>query len=320
MVIKDQNEYLITGGSGTLGKALTKYLLKNKMPHGIRIYSRGEALQWDMRNELEQEFGKDIPVSFLIGDIRDKDRLKMACKNVDIVIHAGALKHVPVGEKDPLEMVKTNIVGSANVLEAAIANNVKKVMAISTDKAVEATTLYGATKFCAEKLFLNGNVYSGDNKTKFSVCRYGNVLGSRGSIIPLFRKQFSKTGKITITHKDMTRFWITIENAVKFILGAINDMDGGEMFIPVMGSAGVLDIAKAIVPGAETQDMGIRPGEKMHEILISSQESMKAHLDKFKNRYIISNKFVFRDKKSFEYRSDNNPNKLTIKEIQEMIK
>jgi len=312
-------EYLITGGSGTLGKAMTKYLLKNKNPRGIRIYSRGETLQWNMKNELEQEFGKSIPVSFLIGDVRDKDRLKMALKGVDICIHAAALKHIQVGEKDPLEAVKTNTVGSANVLEAAIERNVEKVMAISTDKAVEATTLYGATKFCSEKLFLNGNVYSGDDKTKFSVCRYGNVLGSRGSIIPLFKKQYKETGKITITHKDMTRFWITIENAVKFILGAVDDMKGGEMFIPVMGSAKVLDIAKAIVPDAVTVDMGIRPGEKMHEILISGQESKVSYKDKQKNRFIISNNFPFRNKKELEYRSDNNPDQLTVKQIQKMI-
>jgi len=318
----NKNEYLITGGTGSLGKALTNHLLKNNIAKGIRIFSRGETLQWEMKNELEQKFGKDIPISFLIGDIRDKSRLKMALKGVDICIHAAALKHIQVGEKDPMECIKTNVIGSSNVLEAAIANNVKKVMAISTDKAVEATTLYGATKFCSEKLFLNGNVYSGDNKTKFSVCRYGNVLGSRGSIVPLFRKQFAETGKITITHKDMTRFWITLENAVEFILHSIDDMQGKEMFIPQMASAKVTDIAKAIVPLAEFIETGIRPGEKMHEILINKEESKKS-TKQLSRGCIMSKRYAIKEglikKEPFEYTSNNNSWWLTTKDIQNMI-
>jgi UDP-N-acetylglucosamine 4,6-dehydratase/5-epimerase len=312
-------EYLITGGTGSLGKVLTKQFLKKDTTKGIRIFSRDELKQWEMRKSLKQEFGNDIPVSFLIGDIRDLPRLTMGAKRVDTIIHTAALKQVPVGENDPLEMVKTNVIGSSNVLEAAIANGVKRVMAISTDKAVMPINLYGATKLCSEKLFLNGNVYSGDEKTRFSVCRYGNVLGSRGSVVPLFKKQFAETGKITVTHEDMTRFWITLDSAVKFILRAIDDMEGNEIFIPMMGSAKITDIAKAIVPKAEIVDIGIRPGEKLHEILIANEESLKAHRDNFGKRFIISNKFVFRDKESFEYTSNGNDLWLSKNDIIKMI-
>ncbi len=319
----NKKEYLITGATGSLGKALTNNLLENNIAKGVRIFSRDELKQWEMRKNFEQKFGKDMPVSFLIGDIRDEKRIKMACKGVDILIHAAALKQVPVGEKNPEEMIKTNILGSSNVLHAALENNVKKLMAISTDKACMPINLYGGTKFCSEKLFINGNTYAAGRDPKISVCRYGNVLGSRGSIVPLFRKQFAETGKITITHKDMTRFWITLKNAVEFILHSIDDMQGGEMFIPQMASAKVTDIAKAIVPDAKFIETGIRPGEKLHEILINEEESKKS-AGQLSRGCIMSRRYVIKDdivieKEPFEYRSDNNSWWLTTKNIQDMI-
>jgi len=285
-------EVLITGGTGTLGKALTKKLLKEYPIKGIRIYSRDEAKQDAFKWELD-EFGNPEKVSFLIGDVRDKERLSMAMRNVNIVIHTAAMKQVPACEYNPIEAIKTNIEGAVNVVSVAIDNNVEKVMNIATDKGVYPINFYGYTKAVAEKLFTFANVYS-PLFTKFSSCRYGNVLGSRGSIIPLFKKQFEEKGFITITHKDMTRFWISLNRVVQFVLDRIEDAQGGEIFAPIMKSMSVIDLAKLIVPNATFKDIGIRDGEKLHECLISKEEMERTDIKLEKNKdsdYFIITKY-----------------------------
>ena len=281
--LKDK-EILITGGTGSLGKELTKQLIQDHNPRGIRIFSRGELEQWRMSqeiNRLRNDLGKTTPVAFLVGDVRDAKRLKRAMEGVDIVIHAAALKQVPSCEDNPLEAVQTNIHGAENVLNAALDCGVKKVMNVSTDKAVKPVNLYGATKLAAEKLFINGNVYSGRKGTIFSCCRYGNVLGSRGSVAHVFKEQIDSGQPITITHKAMTRFWITIPRVAQFILARLDDMKGGEIFVPKMKSMGLYEMACAMAGWNAIsfknrtdvfQVTGIRQGEKLHEILFCEEE------------------------------------------------
>ena len=312
--MNSEKEILITGGTGSLGKALTKVLLEEYGPKGIRIFSRDELKQWEMRTELQQKY-KKLPVSFLVGDVRDRKRLELATKGVHIIIHAAALKQIPSCEANPLEAINTNIIGAQNVLMVALENKVEKVLAISSDKACYPINLYGATKLASEKLFIQGNAYSGGRNPRFSCVRYGNVVGSRGSIVPLFKKQYSETGKITITDEHMTRFWITLSQVSHFILQAIEDMKGEEIFIPKMASATVLEIAKGICPDAEIEIVGIRPGEKLHETLITKEESL--HTEIKGNRFEIANSTA--NLKSFEYRSDNNPHWLTQEQIKEMV-
>lgn len=297
-------EILITGGTGTLGKALTKKLLKEYPIKGIRIYSRDEAKQDAFKWELD-EFGNPEKVSFLIGDVRDKERLSMAMRNVNIVIHTAAMKQVPACEYNPIEAVKTNIDGAVNVVNAAIDNSVEKVMNIATDKGVYPINFYGCTKAVAEKLFTFANVYS-PLFTKFSSCRYGNVLGSRGSIIPLFKKQFEEKKFITITHKDMTRFWISLNQVVQFVLDRVEEAQGGEIFAPIMKSMSVVDLAKLIVPNAQFKDIGIRDGEKLHECLVSKEEMGKTliHNNKLFDYFEIR-KYEWSNKQTMsEYSSD----------------
>ena len=310
-------EVLISGGTGSLGKALTKILLECFHPKGIRIFSRDEFKQWEMRNELNKTFPK-APVAFLIGDIRDRKRLELATKRVDIFIHASALKQVPSCEDNPLETIQTNIIGAQNVIYASLENNIKKVIGISSDKAVSPINLYGATKMCAEKLFIGSHVYGGDKGPKFSIVRYGNVIGSRGSIVPLFKKQHAETGKITITDKRMTRFWITLEEVSRFILQAIEDMKGSEIFIPRMPSATVLTIARAVCPDSKIEFIGIRPGEKLHESLITKEESIRTTSNMGKNRFEIRTN-VNLPSDEFEYTSINNTQWLTVEQIRKMI-
>ena len=313
-------EIFLSGGSGSLGQAITKLLLENYKVKGVRIFSRGELLQWEMRNNFNQKY-PGAPISYLIGDILNRKRVEMATREVDIIIHCAALKQVPVGEDNPLEVINTNIVGSQNILYAALENKVEKVMAISTDKACLPTNLYGATKMCAEKLFIQAGTYSGGRNTRFSVIRYGNVLGSRGSVIPLFIKQYADNKKITVTHKKMTRFWITLNRVAQFIVDSISEMQGEEIFIPKMGSATIDTIAKAVVPKAIIQYTGIRPGEKLHETLITAEESVKIAPPDIGNplsRYKITNKIV-QGIPPFEYRSDTNDKWLSIEDIKEML-
>lgn len=308
-------EVLITGGTGSLGSTLVRKIAKKEVK-GIRVFSRDELKQWKLKNELEQEnFDKNI--SFLIGDIRDEDRLEMATRGVDIIIHTAAMKQVPACEYNPLEAIKTNINGAQNILNVAIKNKVQKVMNVSTDKAVYPVNLYGATKLCAEKLFINGNVYSPILGTRFSCCRYGNVLGSRGSIIPLFKKQNAENGSITITDNRMTRFWITMCEVTNFIIESIERMAGGEIFIPKMPSASVLEIAGIVAPQAIIKPIGIRDGEKLHEVLITKEESkFTAEYDDY---FEITS---LNDTPStvFEYASNTNQQKLTPKQIEEIKK
>lgn len=276
---------LLTGGTGSFGQKFTEVLLKEYKPKSIRIYSRGELLQVQM----DQHF-RDSRLRFFIGDVRDLSRLNRAMSGVDIVVHAAALKHVPACEYNPLEAVKTNIEGTANVINAAIDNEIPKVMVISTDKAVHPVNLYGATKMVAEKLAIQGNAYAGDRRTRISCVRYGNVIGSRGSVIPLFKEQM-KSGLLTITDKRMTRFWITLDYGVHFVIQCVERMKGGEIFIPKIPSMKVLDLANAIAPRAEKKITGIRPGEKLHEVLLTEDEAR--HTREYDDLFIVEPEQTF---------------------------
>jgi UDP-N-acetylglucosamine 4,6-dehydratase len=259
---------LVTGGTGSFGKKFVEIMLREYHPSKIIIYSRDELKQHEMRNS-----GFDHPsLRYFIGDVRDKDRLRRAFHGVNIVVHAAALKQVPACEYNPMEAIKTNILGSSNVIDAALDMGVEKVMALSTDKAVNPVNLYGATKLSAEKLFVQSNAYVGSGATRFSCVRYGNVVGSRGSVVPVFLRQ-RQNGAITITDERMTRFWISLEQGVRFVIRCIEQMYGGEVFVPKIPSMKVIDLARAVAPNAEIAIIGIRPGEKLHEVLISEDEA-----------------------------------------------
>ncbi len=262
---------LVTGGTGSFGQAFVTRRLERDPRCTIRIYSRDELKQYDMA----RAFGNDPRLRFFIGDVRDAPRLARAMDGVDVVVHAAALKHVPICEFNPAEAVKTNVEGAQNVVDAAIDAGVSKVVALSTDKAVNPVNLYGATKLCAEKIFVHGNVYCGDRSSKISCVRYGNVMGSRGSVIPLFRKQ-ARTGVLTVTDRRMSRFWLSLEQAVDFVELALSEMEGGEIFVPKIPSMRVVDLARAISAKARIEEVGVRPGEKLHEILMTGEESARA--------------------------------------------
>lgn len=312
---------LITGGTGSFGRAFIKRLLNRSFDGTLRIYSRDEYKQHNVR----REFRDDKRLRFLIGDIRDLERLGRAMKNVDLVIHAAALKHVPILEYNPFEAVKTNIIGTQNVIEAALDANVKKALLISSDKAVSPVNLYGSTKLVSEKLFVQANSYRGKVGTIFSVVRYGNVMGSRGSVIPLFVEQ-AKTGQITLTDERMTRFWITLEEATEFVLKSVSRMRGGEIFIPRIPVIKIIDLAKVIAPNAKIKIIGIRAGEKIHEILINEHESSRTK--DFKDYYLIEPDFPWwyripskqKIKKSFIYSSETNVRCLKLPEIELLVK
>jgi UDP-N-acetylglucosamine 4,6-dehydratase len=271
---------LITGGTGSFGTAFLRRLLAEHEPAAVRIYSRDELKQYDLQRTLAD----DERVRFLIGDVRDAKRLHMAMRGVDVVIHAAALKQVPACEYNPFEAVKTNILGAENVITAAIANDVPRTLALSTDKAVNPVNLYGATKLAAEKIITQGNAYAGDSPARFATMRYGNVVGSRGSVIPLFKAQ-ARAGELTITDEAMTRFWITLEQAVEFVISCLALMRGGEVFVPRIPSMKVLEIAEAIAPEATRRIIGIRPGEKVHEVLLTEDESRHARV--LEDRFVI---------------------------------
>ena len=312
---------LLTGGTGSFGKAFIKTALASHNPHAIRIYSRDELKQYHLQEEIS-----DSRLRFFIGDVRDKDRLKEACREADVIIHAAAMKQVPACEYNPFEAVKTNILGATNIIEAALDNKVPHVMALSTDKAVNPVNLYGATKLCSDKLFIHANAYSGNRPTRFSLVRYGNVLGVRGSVIPIFRRRKSQ-GYITITDKRMTRFWISLEQAVELVLNGLKAMQGGEIFIPQIPSMRITDLANAIAPGCEQREIGIRAGEKIHEVLINEEEGRRTV--KTKNFYIVlpnhpgcksSTMTVFIPMaENFIYSSDINSSWLSAKDLIEMV-
>lgn len=266
----DGQSILVTGGTGSFGRKFVEHVLKKYAPAKLIIFSRDELKQHEMRQEYPDTM--DSPIRYFIGDVRDKERLNRAFHGVDIVLHAAALKQVPVCEYNPFEAVLTNVIGAKNVIDAAIDQGVKKVLAISTDKAVNPINLYGATKLCAEKLFVHGNAYSGGAKTRFSCVRYGNVIGSRGSVIPVFIEQ-SKNGKVTVTDRRMARFWITVEQVVEFVIRCVGLMSGGEVFVPRIPSMRIMDLVEAIAPGCAVEFSGIRPGEKLDEILVSKDEA-----------------------------------------------
>ena len=314
---------LITGGTGSFGKKFAEIMLKDFNPKKIIIFSRDELKQHEMRIA-----GFDQPnLRYFIGDIRDRERLVRALHGVDIVIHAAALKQVPACEYNPMEAVKTNIIGTSNVVEAALDAGVKKVMALSTDKAVNPVNLYGATKLAAEKLTVQSNAYAAGTATRYSCVRYGNVVGSRGSVVPVFLKQ-RENGKVTITDDRMTRFWLSLEQGVRFVVSCVEQMEGGEVFVPKIPSMKVIDLARAIAPEVKVDIIGIRPGEKLHEVLISEDEA--------RNTVELDNLFVVQPAEafwfgyswqkrgtllsdSFRYSSDNNAQWLDVEGIRKFI-
>jgi len=327
---------LITGGTGSFGQSFLKYLVKNfKGFRKIIIFSRDELKQFEMSNYFS---GKKFPfIRYFLGDIRDLPRLSRAMEEVDYVVHAAALKQVPAAEYNPFEVIKTNVIGAQNIIEACLSSKVKKVIALSTDKAVAPINLYGATKLCADKLFISANNILGKRNLSFSVVRYGNVMGSRGSVIPQFLKQKEK-GTVFITDKRMTRFSITMEESIKLVLWALKNSIGGEIFIPKIPSYRILDLAKAVAPNAKTKIIGQRPGEKIHEQLITSSESyytvdLKQHyailtflvkntndiLSKTLLNTYLKLKKTKRVKYGFSYDSDTNSDFLTIKNIKKLI-
>jgi UDP-N-acetylglucosamine 4,6-dehydratase len=259
---------LVTGGTGSFGKKFIEILMRDHQPGKVIVFSRDELKQHEMRAS-----GFDHPdLRYFIGDVRDLSRLRRAMNGVSVVVHAAALKQVPACEYNPMEAIKTNILGSSNVIEAALDMGVRKVLALSTDKAVNPINLYGTTKLAAEKLFVQSNAYAAGKRTRFSCVRYGNVVGSRGSVIPIFIKQ-RKNGKLTITDERMTRFWLTLEQGVRFVIRCIEQMRGGEVFVPKIPSMRIVDLAKALAPDAELEFVGIRPGEKLHEVLVHEDEA-----------------------------------------------
>lgn len=325
----NQKSILITGGTGSFGKECIRILLEEYHPHKLIVYSRDELKQF----EMSQEFNHDV-MRYFIGDVRDRERLTMAMRGVDYVIHAAALKQVPAAEYNPMECIKTNISGAENVIHAALANNVKKVIALSTDKAANPINLYGATKLVSDKLFIAANNIAGGHPTRFSVVRYGNVVGSRGSVIPFFKKLIAEGVKqLPITDEAMTRFWITLPQGVDFVLKSFQRMQGGELFVPKIPSSRIVDLAKAIAPGVEPKIIGIRPGEKLHETMCPADDS---HLTlEFKDHYVIKPSISFSAPvnyvenmlgevgnpvpKGFEFSSGTNSHFLTIDELTEMI-
>ncbi len=320
-IIWEKQTILLTGGTGSFGRHFCKVMLKKYRPKVIRIYSRDELKQYEMR----QEFGEE-KMRYLIGDVRDVNRLRRAMEGADIVIHAAALKQVPACEYNPLEAVKTNIHGAQNVIDAAIDARVKKVVALSTDKAVNPVNLYGASKLCAEKIIVQGNAYSKPEGPRFSCVRYGNVIGSRGSVVPLFIKQ-KNNGKVTITDERMTRFWITLDQAVELVVSALQHMQGGEIFVPRIPSMKVVDLAKAIAPGCDIEIIGIRPGEKLHEILITEEEGRNTI--KYNGMFVIMPQFSWWERtnykngekvpEGFRYTSNENDQWLRIDDLKKII-
>ena len=316
---------LITGGTGSFGKKCTEIILDGYKPRKLIIFSRDELKQFEMAQVFSD---REYPcMRYFIGDVRDKERLYRAFRNVDYVIHAAALKQVPTAEYNPFEAVQTNILGGQNVINVAIDQKVKRVIALSTDKAANPINLYGATKLCSDKLFVAGNVYGGRDETRFSVVRYGNVVGSRGSVIPFLLKN-RESGVLPITDERMTRFWITLEQSVRFVLKCLKGMVGGEIFVPKIPSMKIVDLAEAICPECKMEIIGIRPGEKLHEVMIPRDDSRNAV--EFDDFYVIKPAFRFFDRRfcengckqvegDFEYNSASNSRWLSVDELRQMI-
>lgn len=320
---------LVTGGTGSFGHQFVSYVLEHYEPRKIIIYSRDEFKQFIMQNEYKShpQFNK---LRFFIGDVRDKDRLCRAFDGVDYVVHAAALKQVPACEYNPIEAIKTNINGAMNIIDAALDCNVKKVVALSTDKAVNPINLYGGTKLVSDKLFISANAYSGSKDVNFSVVRYGNVAGSRGSVIPFFRNIVANGGKsLPITDYRMTRFWISLEQGVELVIKALNEARGGETFISKIPSFKITDLAQAILPGCDMPEVGIREGEKLHEIMVTREDSMSTY--EYERHFIVYPNMEWWNKDrvieggkrleyGFEYSSGNNKEWLSVADLQELLK
>ena len=314
---------LVTGGTGSFGKKFIEIMLAEYRPAKLIVFSRDELKQHEMRVN-----GFDHPsLRYFIGDVRDQERLRRAMHGVQIVIHAAALKQVPACEYNPMEAIKTNILGSSNVIEAAIDAGVERVMALSTDKAVSPVNLYGTTKLAAEKLFVQSNAYAAGTATRFSCVRYGNVVGSRGSVIPIFIQQ-RQNGKLTITDERMTRFWLTLEQGVRFVIRCTGQMKGGEVFVPKIPSTRIVDLARVIAPDAELEVIGIRPGEKLHEMLINEDESRAAV--ELEDMFVVQpatalwfgHEWQAQGRAlpdGFRYASDTNPQWLSMEQIRSII-
>jgi len=313
---------LVTGGTGSFGKKFVEIMLREYHPKRLVILSRDELKQHDMRAAGYD----DARLRYFIGDVRDPSRLQRAFSGVTVVVHAAALKQVPACEYNPFEAIQTNIMGGRNVIDAAIDQGVERILALSTDKAVNPVNLYGATKLCAEKVFVQANAYAGAQETRFSCARYGNVVGSRGSVIPVFVEQ-RKRGKITVTDPRMTRFWLTLEHGVRFVIRAIEQMHGGEIFVPKIPSMTMADLAAAMAPGCDVEAIGIRPGEKLHEVLLSEDEAR--HALEMNDMYVIQPAHPWWRKENwkqahplpegFRYTSDNNPQWLSAEELYGLV-
>lgn len=325
-MIIDDKTILITGGTGSFGKCFTKYVLEHYQPKKIIIYSRDEFKQWMMANEFKEYSSK---IRFFIGDVRDRERLERAFDGVDYVIHAAALKQVPACEYNPNEAIKTNINGAQNVIEAALNKDVKKVVALSTDKAVNPVNLYGGTKLVSDKLFIAANAYAGSKDISFSIVRYGNVAGSRGSVIPFFHNliQNGKT-ELPITDYRMTRFWISLTQGVELVIKALEEAKGGETFISKIPSFKITDLAQAMLPGCQMPEVGIREGEKLHEIMVTVEDSMTTY--EYDKHFIVYPQMVWSTSKvakptgkkvpeGFSYSSGNNSEWLSVEQIRELL-
>lgn len=321
MTVFDDRTVLITGGTGSFGKRFARTLLERTAAKKVIIFSRDELKQY----EMQQLYPGEPRLRFFIGDVRDYQRLYRAFHDVDLVVHAAALKQVPAAEYNPFEAVKTNVHGAQNIIEAAIEQGVERVIALSTDKACSPINLYGATKLVSDKLFIAGNAYAGGTKTRFAVVRYGNVVGSRGSVVPFF-KQLASSGELPITDERMTRFWITLEQGVQFVMDCLERMHGGELFVPKIPSMRVVDLANALAPEATLRIVGIRPGEKLHEEMISAPDSRRT-VD-MGDYYVIQPEMEWWPEQrldgapvddGFSYASDTNADWLTVDELREMV-
>ncbi len=322
----DGRALLITGATGSFGRAFVKSLLRNGAPARVVVYSRDELKQYEMEQALREEGFDMEPMRFFLGDVRDQQRLEMALNGIDTIIHAAALKQVPAAEYNPFECINTNVMGAENVVRAAIRTGVKKVLALSTDKACSPANLYGASKLAADKIFIAANNISGEKGPRFGVVRYGNVLGSRGSVVPFFQRLVrQKSAFLPITDRRMTRFWISLEQGVSFVQSCLSQMVGGELFVPKIPSVKVVDLATAIAPDMEQRVVGIRPGEKLHEAMIAEHDAWyTVELD---DRYVIlppssknaPERFAHygerRVAEGFSYTSDNNPDWLGVDEV-----
>lgn len=317
---------LVTGGTGSFGKRFVRCVLEEYQPRRLIVFSRDELKQFEMRSEFPE--ARYPAMRYFIGDVRDRERLYRAFDGVDVVVHAAALKQVPAAEYNPLEAIKTNVMGAANVIDAAVDRNVERVIALSTDKAANPINLYGATKLCSDKLFVAANAYAGKHVSRFSVVRYGNVVGSRGSVIPFFLKA-RETGKLPITDARMTRFWITLDQGVRFVLRCLEMMHGGEIFVPKIPSMNIMDLARAVAPDCQYEFVGIRPGEKLHEVLVPEDDARRSL--EYDDYFLVQPDLAFWSIErtnhnggkpcadGFRYSSDSNGRRLTVEALREFL-